>query len=249
MSLFVAEGLVKRFGGLLATDHVDLTVAPGEIHALIGPNGAGKSTLVNLISGLIPADAGRIVLDGVDLTALAPHQRVRHGLARCFQITSVFRNDSVRDNLLLAVQAQAGSSFRCLRRREAETVLMDGALTLADKVGLAEVLDRPAGTLPHGMQKRLDVALALAARPKLLLLDEPMAGMGPEDSLQMLALIDRLRRDAAILLIEHDMDAVFQLADRISVLVYGRVLTSGDAAHVKGHPEVQSVYLGTEGHA
>ncbi|MDY0048151.1 MAG: ABC transporter ATP-binding protein [Thauera propionica] len=249
MSLFVAEGLVKRFGGLLATDHVDLTVAPGEIHALIGPNGAGKSTLVNLISGLIPADAGRIVLDGVDLTALAPHQRVRHGLARCFQITSVFRNDSVRDNLLLAVQAQAGSSFRCLRRREAETVLMDGALTLADKVGLAEVLDRPAGTLPHGMQKRLDVALALAARPKLLLLDEPMAGMGPEDSLQMVALIDRLRRDAAILLIEHDMDAVFQLADRISVLVYGRVLTSGDAAHVKGHPEVQSVYLGTEVHA
>lgn len=249
MSLFVAEGLVKRFGGLLATDHVDLTVAPGEIHALIGPNGAGKSTLVNLISGLIPADAGRIVLDGVDLTALAPHQRVRHGLARCFQITSVFRNDSVRDNLLLAVQAQAGSSFRCLRRREAETALMDGALTLADKVGLAEVLDRPAGTLPHGMQKRLDLALALAARPKLLLLDEPMAGMGPEDSLQMLALIDRLRRDAAILLIEHDMDAVFQLADRISVLVYGRVLTSGDAAHVKGHPEVQSVYLGTEVHA
>ena len=249
MSLFVAEGLVKRFGGLLATDHVDLTVAPGEIHALIGPNGAGKSTLVNLISGLIPADAGRIVLDGVDLTALAPHQRVRHGLARCFQITSVFRNDSVRDNLLLAVQAQAGSSFRCLRRREAETALMDGALTLADKVGLAEVLDRPAGTLPHGMQKRLDVALALAARPKLLLLDEPMAGMGPEDSLQMVALIDRLRRDTAILLIEHDMDAVFQLADRISVLVYGRVLTSGDAAHVKGHPEVQSVYLGTEVHA
>lgn len=249
MSLFVAEGLVKRFGGLLATDHVDLTVAPGEIHALIGPNGAGKSTLVNLISGLLPADAGRIVLDGVDLTALAPHQRVRHGLARCFQITSVFRNDSVRDNLLLAVQAQAGSSFHCLRRREAETALMDGALTLADKVGLAEVLDRPAGTLPHGMQKRLDVALALAARPKLLLLDEPMAGMGPEDSLQMVALIDRLRRDAAILLIEHDMDAVFQLADRISVLVYGRVLTSGDAAHVKGHPEVQSVYLGTEVHA
>ena len=249
MSLFVAEGLVKRFGGLLATDHVDLTVAPGEIHALIGPNGAGKSTLVNLISGLLPADAGRIVLDGVDLTALAPHQRVRHGLARCFQITSVFRNDSVRDNLLLAVQAQAGSSFHCLRRREAETTLMDGALTLADKVGLAEVLDRPAGTLPHGMQKRLDVALALAARPKLLLLDEPMAGMGPEDSLQMVALIDRLRRDAAILLIEHDMDAVFQLADRISVLVYGRVLTSGDAAHVKGHPEVQSVYLGTEVHA
>ena len=246
MSLFHAQGLVKRFGGLLATDHVELAVEAGEIHALIGPNGAGKSTLVNLISGLLPADAGRIVLDGVDLTGLAPHQRVRHGLARCFQITSVFGNDSVRDNLLLAVQAQAGSSFRALRRRDTEHALGAEAEALAARTGLAEVLERNAGTLPHGLQKRLDVALALAARPRLLLLDEPMAGMGPEDSQQMVDMIAGLRRDTAILLIEHDMDAVFQLADRISVLVYGRVLTSGDAAHVKGHPEVQSVYLGTE---
>ncbi|MDX9715875.1 MAG: ABC transporter ATP-binding protein [Thauera sp.] len=246
MSLFHAQGLVKRFGGLLATDHVELAVEAGEIHALIGPNGAGKSTLVNLISGLLPADAGRVVLDGVDLSTLSPHQRVRHGLARCFQITSVFRNDSVRDNLLLAVQAQAGSSFRFLRRRELERSLAVRAEALAVRTGLAEVLDRNAGTLPHGLQKRLDVALALAARPRLLLLDEPMAGMGPEDSQQMVAMIHSLRSDTAILLIEHDMDAVFQLADRISVLVYGRVLTTGDAAHVKGHPEVQSVYLGTE---
>ena len=246
MSLFHAQGLVKRFGGLLATDHVELAVEAGEIHALIGPNGAGKSTLVNLISGLLPADAGRVVLDGVDLSTLSPHQRVRHGLARCFQITSVFRNDSVRDNLLLAVQAQAGSSFRFLRRRELERSLAARAEALAVRTGLAEVLDRNAGTLPHGLQKRLDVALALAARPRLLLLDEPMAGMGPEDSQQMVAMIHGLRSDTAILLIEHDMDAVFQLADRISVLVYGRVLTTGDAAHVKGHPEVQSVYLGTE---
>ena len=246
MSIFHAQGLVKRFGGLLATDHVELAVEAGEIHALIGPNGAGKSTLVNLISGLLPADAGRVVLDGVDLSALSPHQRVRHGLARCFQITSVFRNDSVRDNLLLAVQAQAGSSFRFLRRRELERSLAVRAEALAVRTGLAEVLDRNAGTLPHGLQKRLDVALALAARPRLLLLDEPMAGMGPEDSQQMVAMIHSLRSDTAILLIEHDMDAVFQLADRISVLVYGRVLTTGDAAHVKGHPEVQSVYLGTE---
>jgi branched-chain amino acid transport system ATP-binding protein len=246
MSLFRAEGLVKRFGGLLATDHVDLAVEAGEIHALIGPNGAGKSTLVNLISGLLPADAGRIVLDGVDLTALAPHARTRAGLARCFQITSVFRNDSVRDNLLLAVQAQAGSSFRCLSRRDAEHALQERAEALAQRAGLAEVLERNAGTLPHGLQKRLDLALALAARPKLLLLDEPMAGMGPEDSQQMVGLIRSLRRETAILLIEHDMDAVFQLADRISVLVYGKVLTSGDAAHVKGHAEVQAVYLGTE---
>ena len=246
MSLFHAQGLVKRFGGLLATDHVELAVEAGEIHALIGPNGAGKSTLVNLISGLLPADAGRVVLDGVDLSTLSPHQRVRHGLARCFQITSVFRNDSVRDNLLLAVQAQAGSSFRFLRRRELERSLAVRAEALAVRTGLAEVLDRNAGTLPHGLQKRLDVALALAARPRLLLLDEPMAGMGPEDSQQMVAMIHSLRSDTAILLIEHDMDAVFQLADRISVLVNGRVLTTGDAAHVKGHPEVQSVYLGTE---
>ena len=246
MSLFVADGLVKRFGGLLATDHVSLTVEAGEIHALIGPNGAGKSTLVNLISGLLPADAGRVLLDGTDLSTLAPHQRARAGLGRCFQITSVFRNDSVRDNLLLAVQAQAGSSFRCLRRRDSERELMARALELAAQLGLTAVLERPAGTLPHGVQKQLDVALALASRPRLLLLDEPMAGMGPEDSLQMLGLIERLRGDTAILLIEHDLDAVFQLADRISVLVYGRVLTSGDAAHVKAHPEVQAVYLGTE---
>ena len=246
MSLFTAEGLVKRFGGLLATDHVDLAVEAGEIHALIGPNGAGKSTLVNLISGLLPADAGRIVLDGVELTALAPHARTRAGLARCFQITSVFRNDSVRDNLLLAVQAQAGSSFRCLSRREAEHTLQAHAEALAQSTGLTEVLERNAGTLPHGVQKRLDLALALAVRPKLLLLDEPMAGMGPEDSQQMVDLIRSLRSETAILLIEHDMDAVFQLADRISVLVYGKVLTSGDAVHVKGHAEVQAVYLGTE---
>jgi branched-chain amino acid transport system ATP-binding protein len=245
MSLFKAEGLVKRFGGLLATDHVDLAVEAGEIHALIGPNGAGKSTLVNVISGLLPADAGRIVLDGTALTTLAPHQRSRHGLARCFQITSVFRNDSVRDNLVLAVQAHAGSSFRCLARRDAERALQQRAEALAQRVGLAEVLERNAGTLPHGVQKRLDVALALASQPKLLLLDEPMAGMGPEDSQQMVALIRGLSSEMAILLIEHDMDAVFQLADRISVLVYGKVLTSGDAAHVRGHAEVQAVYLGT----
>ena len=249
MSLFSAQGLVKRFGGLLATDHVDLAVEGGEIHALIGPNGAGKSTLVNLISGLLSADAGRIVLDGTELTTLAPHARSRHGLARCFQITSVFRNDSVRDNLVLAVQAHAGSSFRCLARRDAEHALQQRAEALAQRVGLTEVLERNAATLAHGVQKRLDVALALASQPKLLLLDEPMAGMGPEDSQQMVALIRSLRSEMAILLIEHDMDAVFQLADRISVLVYGKVLTSGDAAHVKAHPEVQSVYLGTEARA
>ena len=246
MSLFVARDLVKRFGGLVATDHVSLSVEPGEVHALIGPNGAGKSTLVNLISGLLPADGGAIVLDGVELTALSAHERVRRGLSRCFQITSVFRGDSVLDNLLLAAQAHVGSSFRCFGRRDGEAALRERALELAHKVGLEGALDRPAGTLPHGVQRKLDVALALAARPKLLLLDEPMAGMGPEDSQQMVELIGRLRSEAAILLIEHDMDAVFQLADRISVLDYGKVLASGDTAYIREHPEVQAVYLGTE---
>ena len=246
MSLFVAEALFKHFGGLVAVDHVSLAVEPGEVHALIGPNGAGKTTLVNLISGLLPLDAGRLTLDGVELTALPPHRRVRHGLARCFQITSVFGQDPVFDNLLLAVQAQAGSSFRCLRRRATESALHDRALALARTVGLDEVLDRTAGALPHGAQRQLDVALALAARPKLLLLDEPLAGMGPEESAQMVALIQRLRAETAILLIEHDMDAVFQLADRISVLDYGRLLASGDVAYIRDHPEVQAVYLGAE---
>ncbi|WP_407278176.1 ABC transporter ATP-binding protein [Aromatoleum evansii] len=246
MTLFVAQDLVKRFGGLLATDHVSFAVEHGEVHALIGPNGAGKSTLVNLVSGLLPADGGRIVLDGIDLTAMSAHERVRHGLSRCFQITSVFRGDSVLDNLLLAAQAHAGSSFRCFGRRSGEAALGERALELAHKVGLEGMLDREAGTLPHGVQRKLDVALALAARPKLLLLDEPMAGMGPEDSQQMVELIARLRSDAAILLIEHDMDAVFQLADRISVLDYGKVLASGDTTYIREHPEVQAVYLGTE---
>ena len=246
MSLFIAENLCKHFGGLIAVDQVNLVVGPGEVHALIGPNGAGKTTLVNLISGLLPLGAGRLMLDGVDLTAVSPHQRVRHGLSRCFQMTSVFKNDPVFDNLLLAAQAHAGSSFRCFGRRAAESALRDRALMLAEKVGLSDVLDRIAGTLPHSAQRQLDVALALAAQPKLLLLDEPLAGMGPEDSLQMVALIQRLRTETAILLIEHDMDAVFQLADRISVLDYGRVLASGDVAYIRDHSEVQAVYLGTE---
>ncbi|HEY0294043.1 MAG TPA: ABC transporter ATP-binding protein [Bordetella sp.] len=245
-ALFHAEGLVKRFGGLVATNGVSIAVEKGEIHALIGPNGAGKSTLVNLVSGLLPLDEGRLTLDGVDLTALKPHQRVGAGLSRCFQVTSVFKADSVRKNLLLAAQAHAGSSFRFLSRRAVETGLEETAFGLAQRVGLERDMDRVAGTLPHGAQRKLDVALALAARPKLLLLDEPMAGMGAEDSLRMTDLIQTLRADMAILLIEHDMDAVFRLADHISVLVYGKVLTSGNAQAIKSDPRVQEVYLGTE---
>lgn len=246
MTLFVAENLVKRFGALTATDHVSFTVEPGQLHALIGPNGAGKSTLVNQISGLTRPDQGRLLLGGVDITHAPPHARVAAGLSRCFQVTSVFRGQTVLANLLLAVQAHAGSSFRWWDRRSADTALHDQALALADRTGLSDVLQMPAGALPHGAQRKLDVALAIAARPKLLLLDEPMAGMGPAESAAMVTLIDQLRKDMAILLIEHDMDAVFQLADRVSVLVYGKVLVSGLPDEIRGHPKVQEVYLGTE---
>lgn len=246
MTLLVAHQLVKRFGALTATDHVSFSVNAGEVHALIGPNGAGKSTLVHLISGLLAADGGTLELDGVDLTRLAPHRRVAAGLARCFQVTSIFPRQTVGENLLLAVQAHAGSSFRFLRRRETDTALHARAQALACRVGLESQWERVAGTLAHGAQRTLDVALAIASRPKLLLLDEPMAGMGPVESAQMVALIQSLRKDMAILLIEHDMDAVFQLADRISVLVYGQLLTSGTAAEIQADAQVQAVYLGTE---
>lgn len=246
MSLFRIEGLVRRFGGLLATDHVDLSVEAGEVHALIGPNGAGKTTLVNLITGLLQADAGRIVLDGRDLTKLADHRRVGAGLSRCFQVTRVFARDSVHDNLMLAVQAHAGSSLRFMAPRARETALVEQAVVLAERVGLSGERDRLAGTLAHGAQRALDVALALAAKPRLLLLDEPMAGMGPDESARMVALIDSLRRETSILLIEHDMDAVFRLADRITVLVQGRVLMTGSADEVRGDAQVQAVYLGSE---
>jgi branched-chain amino acid transport system ATP-binding protein len=245
MSLFRVEGLAKQFGALRAIDGVNLSVAAGEIHALIGPNGAGKSTLVNLVSGLLAPDAGRIVLDEHDITALPAHKRARAGLSRCFQITSIFREATVRANLLLAAQAQAGSSLRFLRPRDAEASLQEAAQALAARVGLQGHLDRTAGTLAHGLQRRLDVALALASRPRLLLLDEPLAGMGAEDSAQMVDLIRTLKQDMGILLIEHDMDAVFELADRISVLVYGQVLTTGSVDQVRADPQVQAVYLGT----
>jgi len=246
MSLFRIEGLVRRFGGLLATDHVDLTVERGEVHALIGPNGAGKTTLVNLITGLLKADAGRILLDEQDITAFKDHQRVAAGLSRCFQVTRVFAGESVHDNLMLAAQAHAGSSLRFLAPRSREKGLAERAAALADRVGLGGERDRIAGTLPHGAQRALDVGLALAAEPKLLLLDEPMAGMGPDESARMVELIGSLRASMAILLIEHDMDAVFRLADRLTVLVQGRVLMTGTADEVRGHPDVQAVYLGTE---
>ncbi|WP_302409417.1 ABC transporter ATP-binding protein [Comamonas kerstersii] len=246
MSLLSIQNLVKRFGALTATDHVSLQVEQGEIHALIGPNGAGKSTLVHLISGLLPADGGSLKLDGQELIHLAPHQRVAAGLSRCFQITSIFPKLTVAENLLLAVQAHHSNSFRWFKVRDKDAALQAKAWELAHRVQLEGQWNTVAGTLPHGAQRKLDVALAIAATPKLLLLDEPMAGMGPAESEEMVELIQQLRKDMAILLIEHDMDAVFQLADRITVLVYGKVFAQGTAAQIQHDPRVQAVYLGQE---
>ncbi len=246
MSLLLIQNLVKRFGALTATDHVSLAVENGEIHALIGPNGAGKSTLVHLISGLLQADGGSLKLDGQELIHLAPHQRVAAGLSRCFQITSIFPKLTVAENLLLAVQAHHSNSFRWFKVRDKDAELKAKAWKLAHRVQLQDSWNTVAGTLPHGAQRKLDVALAIAATPKLLLLDEPMAGMGPAESEEMVELIQQLRKDMAILLIEHDMDAVFQLADRITVLVYGKVFAQGTAAQIQHDPRVQAVYLGQE---
>lgn len=246
MSLLLIQNLVKRFGALTATDHVSLQVEQGEIHALIGPNGAGKSTLVHLISGLLAADGGSLQLDGQELIHLAPHQRVAAGLSRCFQITSIFPKLTVAENLLLAVQAHHSNSFRWFKVRDKDVELKAKAWELAHRVQLQDQWNTTAGTLPHGAQRKLDVALAIAATPKLLLLDEPMAGMGPAESEEMVELIQQLRKDMAILLIEHDMDAVFQLADRITVLVYGKVFAQGTAEQIQHDPRVQAVYLGQE---
>jgi branched-chain amino acid transport system ATP-binding protein len=245
-TLLGVEGLVKRFGGLVATDHVSLEVQRGEVHALIGPNGAGKTTLIAQLSGSLASDAGQLRFDGTDVTALPQHDRVRLGLARSYQITSIFNRFSVRDNVALAVQARSGSSMSFWRPLAGERVLFTEADAVLARVGLAERADVLAGNLAHGEQRQLEVGLALATQPKLLLLDEPMAGMGPEESARMMDLIERLRRDITVLLVEHDMDAVFRLADRISVLVNGRIIATGVPDEIRVNPEVKKAYLGDE---
>ena len=238
--------LQKRFGGIVATDRVALTVEQGEIHALIGPNGAGKTTLIAQISGSLAPDSGRIAFLGEDVTALPQHSRVTRGLARSYQITSIFKRFSVAQNLSLAVQARSGSSFAFWRPVASETGLVDEARTIAAQVGLAERFDAVAGSLAHAEQRNLEVGLALATNPKLLLLDEPMAGMGPDESRRMIDLITRLREKVSVLLVEHDMDAVFRLADRISVLVNGAIIATGTPDEIRTNAEVKRAYLGDE---
>jgi branched-chain amino acid transport system ATP-binding protein len=236
----------KRFGGVVATDKVTLDVAQGEVHALIGPNGAGKTTLIGQISGSLGVDSGTIRFLDADVTRLEQHERVKAGLARSYQITSIFKRFSVLDNLALAVQARSGSSFSFWHPVAKEAGLFDEARTIADQMGLSEKTGALAATLAHGEQRALEVGLALATRPKLVLLDEPMAGMGPEESQRMIALIGRIRSNVTVLLVEHDMDAVFRLADRLTVLVNGRVIASGKPDHIRSHPEVRRAYLGDE---
>jgi branched-chain amino acid transport system ATP-binding protein len=246
MRLLDVRGLTRRFGGLVATDHLDLAVAREEVHAVIGPNGAGKTTLIAQLAGSLKPDAGSIVVDGVDITDLSAHARVAQGIARSYQVTNVFRQFTALDNAVLAVQACAGSSFRFWRPARAERALFDEAHALLARVGLQDRAQVPAGALAHGEQRQLEVALALASRPRLLLLDEPMAGMGPDESERMVALIQGLKGSITIVLVEHDMDAVFRLADRISVLVYGRVLATGTPPEIRANAEVRQAYLGAE---
>jgi branched-chain amino acid transport system ATP-binding protein len=240
------RGVTKRFGGLVATDDVTLEIAKGEVHALIGPNGAGKTTLVAQISGVLPIDSGRIVFKGEDITRLSAHARVAAGLARSYQITSIFRRFSVLDNLALAVQARSGSSFSFWRPVSAERPLFDEAAVIANEIGLGDRLHVTSANLAHGEQRALEVGLALATHPQLVLLDEPMAGMGPQESQAMIALIERIRARVTVLLVEHDMDAVFRLANRISVLVSGRLLATGAPAQIRADPAVRKAYLGEE---
>jgi branched-chain amino acid transport system ATP-binding protein len=244
--LLQVSALSKRFGGIVATDALTLSVRRGETHAVIGPNGAGKSTLIAQISGSLAPDRGAIVFDGVDVTRSSAHERAMLGLARSFQITSIFPSFSVADNVALAVQAGIGSSFRFWRAVRSEATIDDAAREIVAQVGLADVADANAGALSHGEHRQLELGIALATQPKLLLLDEPMAGMGPDDSARMVALIERLKERVAILLVEHDMDAVFRLADRISVLVAGRIIATGSVDEVRANKEVRAAYLGDD---
>jgi len=244
--LLQVQGLVKRFGGLLATDNLSLSLMPGEIHAVIGPNGAGKTTLINQLGGEITPDAGRIVFDGHDITAARPHQRALAGIGRSYQISSVFHDFTVLQNVALGVQAHAGSSFRFWRKAAAEPALTGPARQALQLVGLADRENTPVAELAHGERRQLEIAMTLATQPRLLLLDEPMAGMGQAESESVVALLSRLKGRYTVLLVEHDMDAVFALADRITVLVYGRPIATGTPAQIRADAAVREAYLGEQ---
>jgi branched-chain amino acid transport system ATP-binding protein len=245
-ALLHAEGLTKRFGGVTAADHITLDLPPGEFHAIIGPNGAGKTTLIGLLAGEIAPLGGTIRFDGRDITGLPVDRRSMLGLARSFQITSLFRDFTVLDNVALAVQAHSGHSFRFWADARRDDTLRLPAQAALERVGLAARAAVRVDKLSHGEHRQLEIAMALATSPRLLLLDEPLAGMGPEESARMVAMLRELKGRVTILLIEHDMETVFALADRITVLVYGRVIASGDPIAIKSDRAVREAYLGEQ---
>ena len=240
------EDLSRRFGGIIASDQITFSIPEGELHAVIGPNGAGKTTLIGQLTGEIIPDGGRILFAGREITALPVYRRSALGLARSFQITSLFRDFTALDNAALAVQAHAGSSFRLWRNARRDPRLSEPARDALERVGLLDRQDIMVSELSHGEQRQLEIAMALATRPRMLLLDEPMAGMGPEESARMVSTLQVLKRTFTILLVEHDMEAVFALADRITVLVYGRVIASGTPGEIRADPEVRKAYLGEQ---
>jgi branched-chain amino acid transport system ATP-binding protein len=245
-TLLQVERLTKRFGGILASDGIALSVPAGELHAIIGPNGAGKTTLIGQLVGEVVPNSGTVTFAGRDITMLPTHERSTMGLARSFQITSLFNDFTALDNVALAIQAHAGHSFRFWKNARRERDLREPARVALDRVGLSHRADSVVANMSHGEHRQLEIAMALATRPRMLLLDEPMAGMGPEESANLVRTLLELKKQYTILLIEHDMEAVFALADRISVLVYGRVIATGLPAEIRANADVRQAYLGEQ---
>lgn len=246
MNLLSVRNLVKRYGGLTATDDLSFDVMPGEIHAIIGPNGAGKSTLITQLAGEIRPDSGKILFNDTDITHESVAQRALRGIARSYQITSVFPEFSALQNVMLTVQAHQGHSFRFWKPALQQTDLVEPAQRALERVGLGARMNVPVADMAHGEQRQLELAMVLAGEPRLLLLDEPMAGMSQAESSQMTELLLSLKGHYGIVLVEHDMDAVFALADRITVLVYGRSIASGPVEKIRGNPDVKAAYLGDD---
>jgi branched-chain amino acid transport system ATP-binding protein len=244
--LLAVDHLRKSYGALVVSDDVSLVVMPGELHAIIGPNGAGKTTLIHQLSGLLPSDSGGVTLMGEEISRLSMAERVKRGLARSFQITSILPGFSALENVALAVQARAGSSFRFFRAAANETALNDEAMAALREAGLGSRAFIRAGALSHGEKRLLELAIALATQPRVLLLDEPLAGTGKEESRAVIEKLRELKGRFAIVLIEHDMEAVFSLADRVSVLVYGKVIATGTPEEIRANPAVREAYLGAE---
>ncbi|QDL93951.1 ABC transporter ATP-binding protein (plasmid) [Paroceanicella profunda] len=245
-ALLQIRNLCKSYGALKVTDAVTLDIEEGELHAIIGPNGAGKTTLISQLSGQNPSDSGQLVYQGQDIMRLSMAERVGRGLARSFQITSLLPGFTVLENVAMAVQARSGSSFRFFARAANEDELNREAMICLRRVKLADRAERLAGSLSHGEQRQLEIAVALATEPQLLLLDEPLAGTGHEESAVLVELMRGMKRRHTVVLIEHDMEAVFALADRLSVLVYGRIIATGTPEEIRNNPEVRAAYLGEE---